>query len=195
MTLLPSSPFSPRHPDEPRNPARALDWIPAFAGMTLLLGVTALTPASAAETRSSPPGARPPAAALADLSWMVGSWEGEGLGGTVRESYSPPAGGQMPGHFRSLKGDAVQFYELVMVAQVGASLEYRVKHFNPDLTGWEAKDEVVRFPLVAVEKDAWYFDGLTIRRTGADRAQHFVRIRSQDGSSREASFSYRRVTP
>jgi hypothetical protein len=164
--------------------------------MMLFIGLALSSPAPAAETRAATPGSPAPAARLADLAWMVGTWEGEGLGGTVLESYSAPAAGQMVGHFRALKPDgSPMFYELVMVAEVGGSLEYRVKHFNPDMTGWEEKAQVVRFPLVAAEKDAWYFDGLTIRRTGADSVTHFVRIGAKDGSRREASFSYRRVKP
>jgi len=162
--------------------------------MTLLVGLALVSPASSAETRSATPGAAAPAAALADLSWMVGTWEGEGLGGAVLESYSPPAGGQIAGHFRLLKDGKPQFYEMLMIAEVGASLEFRVKHFNPDMTGWEEKAEVVRFPLVAVEKDVWYFNGLTIRRTGPDSTLQTVLIRQKDGSTREAGFTYRRVS-
>lgn len=150
--------------------------------------------ALAAETRSLAPGAMPAAASVADLAWMAGEWEGEGLGGQVRESYSPLADGQIPGHFRLVKDGRIGFYELLTVAQVGNSVEYRVKHFNPDMVGWEDKAQVVRFPLVAAEKDVWYFDGLTIRRDGPDRVVHVVRIRDKDGSDREANFTYRRVT-
>lgn len=158
-----------------------------------LIALMLSSAALAAETRSLAPGATPASAAIADFAWMAGTWEGEGLGGRVLESYSAPAGGQMPGHFRMLKDGQVGFYELVALAQVGSSVEYRVKHFNADLTGWEEKAQVVRFPLVAVEKDVWYFDGLTIRRAGSDRAVHVVRIKDKDGSHREASFTYNRV--
>jgi hypothetical protein len=79
------------------------------------------------------------------------------------------------------------------IVQVGASLEYRLKHFNQDLTGWEEKNQVVTFRLVAVEKDAWYFDGLTVRRDGPDGMVGAVRIDSKDGPPREAVFRYRRV--
>lgn len=160
----------------------------------LIAAGTLASPASPAETRSATSGAVAPAAALADLAWLVGSWEGEGLGGVVLESYSPPAGGQIAGHFRLLKNGKPQFYEMLMIAEVGASLEFRVKHFNPDMTGWEEKAEVVRFPLVAVEKDVWYFDGLTLRRTGPDSTRQTVLIRQKDGTTREAGFTYRRVS-
>ncbi len=159
-----------------------------------LIALMLSSAALAAETRSLAPGAAPVPASIADFAWMTGNWEGEGLGGQVRESYSPPAGGQMPGHFRMLKDGEVGFYELVALAQVGNSVVYRVKHFNADLTGWEEKAQVVRFPLVAAEKDTWFFDGLTIRRVGPDRAVHVVRIENKDGSQREASFTYRRVS-
>ncbi len=162
--------------------------------MLLVAGTMVPSPVHSAESRSATPGAAAPAAALADLAWLVGSWEGEGLGGAVLESYSPPAGGQIAGHFRLLKDGKPQFYEMLMIAEVGASLEFRVKHFNPDMTGWEEKAEVVRFPLVAVDKDVWYFDGLTIRRTGADSALQTVLIRQKDGTTREAGFTYRRVS-
>ena len=47
--------------------------------------------------------------------------------------------------------------------------------------------------LVAVEKDAWYFDGLTVRRDGPDGMVGAVRIDSKEGPPREAVFKYRRV--
>ena len=99
----------------------------------------------------------------------------------------------MPGPFYGAKDGKADFYEFVMIAQVGDSIEYRVKHFNPDMTGWEEKNHFIRFPLVAIEKDAWYFDGLTIRRTGRDTAEHVVRVSGKDGSTREAVLKYRRT--
>lgn len=147
----------------------------------------------APETRILAPGASPAVASIDDLAWMTGSWEGQGLGGQVLENYSPPAGGQMPGHFRLVKDGQVGSYELITVAEVGNSIEYRVKHFNPDMTGWEEKAEVVRFRLVAVEKDVWFFDGLTIRRTGPDAAVHVIRVRNEDGSHHEANFTFSRA--
>jgi hypothetical protein len=51
----------------------------------------------------------------------------------------------------------------------------------------------LKFPLVAIERDAWYFDGLTIKRDGANGMIGAVRIDTKDGSSREAVFKYQRV--
>lgn len=150
-------------------------------------------PASAQETRRAAPGAVPPPARVADLAWLTGAWEGEGPFGLAREHWSPPTGDQMIGHFVQTGGDGVRFSEIVSIAETEGSLELRLKHFNADLTGWEEKDEVVRFPLVAVENGAWYFDGLTIRRDGPDGLVGAVVAGTADGPPRELVFRYRRV--
>ena len=151
-------------------------------------------PLAAQETRQAVPGAPPPPARIADLAWLAGAWEGEGISGRARETYSPPMGGQMIGHFVQLKGEGeIAFSEILSIAEAGGSLEYRLKHFNADLTSWEEKDEVRRFPLVAVEDGAFYFDGLTIRRDGPDGMVGAVRVATKDGSAKEYVFRYRRV--
>ena len=157
----------------------------------LVLGLAA--GAQAQETRTMKPGAASPPAKLEDLAWLHGHWEGPGITGPATEVYSAPAGGQIVGHFRQLRDGRIWFFEIMAIAQVGSSLEYRLKHFNEDLTGWEEKGTVLTFPLVAVEHDAWYFDGLTIKRDGPDGMIGAVRIGNKDGSSREAVFKYRRV--
>ena len=160
---------------------------------TIAMLFAAAAPAAAQETRAATPGATAPPARVADLAWLAGTWEAEGITGPAREVYSPPIGGQMTGHFIQTRGDGIWFFEIVSIAESGGSLEYRLKHFNADLTGWEERDEVRRFPLVAVENDAWYFDGLTIRRDGPDGMIGAVRIEERDGTTREAVFHYRRA--
>ena len=79
------------------------------------------------------------------------------------------------------------------IAETGGSLEYRLKHFNADLTGWEEKGDVRRFPLVAREPGKWFFDGLTIRQDGPDGLVAAVLVRHKDGKEDEAVFRYRRA--
>jgi len=160
----------------------------------IFLALLAHFPSLAAqETRQATPGTPPPAARLSDLAWLAGQWEGDGISGPAREVYSPPMGGQIIGHFIQTRGDGILFTELMSIVEVGPSLEYRLKHFNADHTGWEEKAEVVRFPLVAVEPGAWYFDGLTIRRDGEDGMIGAVRVDEPDGTAREIVFRYRRA--
>ena len=161
----------------------------AAAMASLLLA----SPANAQQTRSLAAGAQSPAAKVSDLAWLIGEWRGEGFGAQLYETYSAPVGGRMPGHFYIAKDGKPSMYEFVMIAEVGNSIEYRVRHFNPDMTAWEDKASFVRFPLVAVEGDSWYFDGLTIRRTGPDSADHVVLIQPKEGQASEQLLRYRRI--
>jgi hypothetical protein len=162
-----------------------------LAALAFLLA--ALAPAVAQETRTAAPGAAPPPARVADLAWLAGEWEGEGITGPAREVYSRPVGGQMTGHFVQTRDGGIWFFEIMSIAEVNGSLEYRLKHFNADLSGWEERADVRTFPLVAVEEGAWYFDGLTIRRDGPDGMIGAVRIAHDDGTTSEAVFRYRRA--
>ena len=150
--------------------------------------------AHAGETRSAPEGHVPPPATVAQLEWLTGSWTGEGIGGApATEVYSPPGGGSLAGHFVQQDGEGgVAFFELLQIAEVDGSLVYRLKHFSDELAGWEDKDEYVSFPLVAIEDNAAYFDGLTLRRAG-DSLVSAVRVRQRDGSIDEYVFRYYRA--
>jgi hypothetical protein len=151
--------------------------------------------AIAQDVRVADPAKPSPPARIADFAWLEGTWVGEGFGAELRETFSQAVGGQMPGHFSVVSKGKPSMYEFEMLAEVGPSLEYRVRHFNPDMTAWEEKDKFVRFPLVAVEKDVWFFDGFTLRRTGPDTAVHIVRIKRKDGTTEDAVLNYRRTKP
>jgi hypothetical protein len=135
-------------------------------------------------------GATPPAATLQDISWLVGRWVGEGLGGTAEDIIAPASGGQMMGMFRHSKGDgSVNFYEFYVFAEQDGSLTQRLKHFSPPLSAWEDKDEFVEFPLVAIEEHAAYFDGLSYVLAEGGRLTVGVRL----NEDRNAFFLYRKV--
>ena len=161
--------------------------ISAFA---ILLALSSQSLAS--NIRSLPAGAPSPAAAIEDIAWLAGHWEGEGLRGRSFETISPPVAGQMVGHFQQVSDGRVQFYEFYQFAQQGESLILRIKHFNADMTGWEDRTESEEFPLVAIETGAAYFDGVTFRKTGANTLESFVRV-SRGGREEEIRFTFRRV--
>ncbi|WP_425407811.1 DUF6265 family protein [Hyphococcus sp.] len=134
--------------------------------------------------QSSPP------AQIGDLSWLIGHWKGAGLGGKSEEIVSPPLDGQMMGMFRQTKPDGtLMFYEFYLFAEIDDTLVLKIKHFNPDLKGWEEKDDYVSFPLVAAEENAVYFDGLTFKMTGPDELRAAVIV---DGQGR-LEFAYRKT--
>ena len=98
----------------------------------------------------------------------------------------------MMGMFRLVRDGKVSFYEMLTIAETDGSLTMRLKHFHPDMKGWEQKDEVREFRLVrADEKGAW-FEGMTLQRDGSDRIVAVVAIRAKDGSLSEGKLVYQR---
>lgn len=134
-----------------------------------------------------------PKAAIRAMAWLAGHWRGPALGGISEEFWSDPAGGAMMGMFRSVKDGTVVFYELLTIVEDAGSLVLKLKHFHPDLKGWEEKDEMREFPLVKLGDREIFFDGMTFRRDGKNSMTIFVRFENQDGSLREEAFVYRRV--
>lgn len=134
----------------------------------------------------------PRAVTIEDASWLAGRWVGEGLGGELEEVWSPPAGGQMVGHFRLAQNGAPQFYEIMLMDVADGGVRMRVKHFNPDFVGWERKDAWVTFEPVSASADELSFRGLTIRRAGADEIVMALIIHYPEGE-REQTLRFRRA--
>ena len=168
----------------------------------IVLALTAL--ASAAQARqeqgSTPntlklaEGAPRPAARVGDLAWLEGRWTGEGLGGRIEETWSSPDGGAMVGYFRLVKDGKPVFYEIMTLIEIEGSVEMRLKHVNPDMTGWEEKNGFVTFKLVKHDATGAYFSGLTFRRVNPDLMESYLALRNRaDGTVREEKFVYRRL--
>jgi hypothetical protein len=139
-------------------------------------------------------GATSPPTTLAELAWLVGHWSGPAFGGTCEEIWSPPAGGAMMGMFRLVAEEKTVFYEFLTITQEHDTLSLQLKHFNPDLVGWEEKDKKVTFPLVAVERERVHFEGMSFHRESADEITIFLAIRSNDGTLHEEKFAYTRIS-
>ncbi len=146
-----------------------------------------------ARTLSVAEGARPASAGIAELAWIAGHWRGEALGGVAEEIWSEPRAGAMMGMFRLVKGDSVAFYEIMTLSEEAGSGVLRLRHFHPDLRGWEERDDVRVFRLVRVTPEEVAFEGMTFRREGPDALRVFLAVRGKDGSLREEEFVYRRV--
>lgn len=168
--------------------------------VTPLWCLVAAVPASAQSpftehTLRADDGAPRPHATLASVAWLPGHWTGEGLGALAEESWLPAAGGAMAGVFRLVDGDAVRFYELVTLVEEAGSLVMRLKHFHPDLVGWEEREATVDFPLVRLRADTLWFDGLTMARGArGDAMKIWVALEQAGGVTSEALFTYRRRT-
>ena len=134
--------------------------------------------------------ARPPAT-LDDVAWLVGSWKGPGLGGETEEIWLPPVGGAMPGMFRFVQNGKPVFYEIWALREIEGTLLLELKHFNPDITSWEEKEEKTSFHLIKAEENTIYFGGLTYHRVDEDTLKIWLALRS-NGNLREEEFTLRR---
>jgi hypothetical protein len=132
-----------------------------------------------------------PAATLDDVAWLVGNWSGEAFGQTFEEHWNPPSGGSMIGFFKLMNGDEVSFYELLLLVEEEGSLSLKVKHFNPDFTAWEDKQDYVDFRYIMSDDNAVHFSGISFYRVDDDNMIAYIVFRSGD-DIREEKLVYRR---
>jgi hypothetical protein len=166
----------------------------------LLAGLLALScagPLAAQHTRVAPEGHVPPPAKIADAAWLLGDWVGTGIDGAeAAESWLPPSGATMPGIFLQEKPDgSIMFTEHMYMTEEAGSLVLKLKHFNPDLTGWEEKDGMVRFRLLSIEPCAAYFSALTYRCEPDGGLLVAVRMKSAGAEVKELLFRFKRRSP
>ena len=134
-----------------------------------------------------------PKAPIGNLDWLQGLWQGEALGGTVQTIWSPPLGGSMMGAFKLVQNNEVVFYEIITLVEEKGTLVTRLKHFHPDLTGWEDKDTTVDFRLLNIKRDRTYFDGMTLEKVSDSTMNIYVILGSKEGGNQEMKFEYTKI--
>lgn len=169
-----------------------------LAMLSVLLAIWA-GPLRAEETRTAQEDHVAPPATLSQLDWLVGQWRGTGIAGAPAiESWLPPTGGTMVGTFvQQTAAGGIMFTEHLYLMEENGTLALRLKHFNADLTGWEDKEGMVTFRLIAVEPCAAYFRSLTLRcdkgPAGEDGLLAAVKVREKDGKTSELVFRFNRM--
>lgn len=136
------------------------------------------------------PDARPPAT-IEEVAWIAGSWTGEALGGTFEEVWNPPSAGSMVGMFKHMDDAGVSFYELMLFVEEEGSLSLKIRHFDPDFTAWEEKDEDVTLRFITADEDAVHFTGLSFYRI-SDNEMHGWLVFGSGDTLREEKLVYRR---
>ena len=157
--------------------------------LVVALAGTAMAQEPELETRLGEKGAESPPATIEQLDWLVGQWSGTGIGGApAHESWLPPVGTTMVGTFVQEDGESgIRFTEHLYIMEEEGTLIMRLKHFNPDMTSWEEKDETTDFKLIGIEPCAAYFHALTLRCDGDDGLVAAVRM----GSGGELIFNFK----
>ncbi len=122
-------------------------------------------------------------ATVDQLSWISGAWTGKGLGGTVEEHWTKPAGGSMVGIFRLVGADGkMTVCELLMIEQRGKHVVYSFRHFGPGNTPWEELDKPLVFDLIRLTPNEAVFSSsvqTTPKRLTYTRTDDKLAIRVQ----------------
>ena len=141
-----------------------------------------------AQVRQLEPNQSPGKGKVEDLNWMVGYWSGPGLGGECEEVWMPALDGHMIGTFRFWEKGKLVFSEFMNLMQDGESISMKLKHFGPDLSGWEDKEEWTTFELIELGDQKAWLNGMTIERKG-DQLIFQVNI-SEGGKPKIETFTY-----
>jgi hypothetical protein len=168
--------------------AFALIWVLSAASVQAQEKMTEHT-LKLASGRKSPP------ATMSDVAWLAGHWSGPALGGEAEEIWSPPKAGSMMGMYRLVRDGKVVFYELLTLVHEGGTLVLRLKHFNPDLTGWEDKQTTVDFRLVGLGDGVVQFEGMSFHREGDGKLTVYLAIEAREGTLHEEVFRYAQARP
>lgn len=148
---------------------------------SVLAGLSAAILGSAAQAMSD------------DLSWLEGCWRGEGLGGVVSECWMAGASGVMIGTFMLESEGELAFTEHLVIGEAGGVDGYHVKHFTPDLVGWESREDYVTFPREAYSAGRAEWTGLVYALDDTGALSIALDMRQEDGSVNTIVFTLTRM--
>lgn len=123
-------------------------------------------------------------------SWIQGSWVGDGFGGYSEELWSPPGlDGKVMGTYRHYNADSsLNFYEFFVLDEEGLYL----KHFNPDMTGWEEKGDHLTFKMISFDDKTIELKGLKYEYLPPDSMNIYLKMKTKDGGVRTEVFHMKR---
>jgi len=150
------------------------------------------------------------ATTTADFGWLMGRWEGRltgSPGALVEVTYSKPNARSIVGVMRLVQNDTVLVVELISLVDTPAGVEMRVRHFSPQLEGYETQfKQAMRLTSHVAERDIFentvpYDKALmstqprttTIIRQGADGFIGRSNIIGSDGAPAVIEVTYARV--
>jgi hypothetical protein len=77
---------------------------------------------------------------LADFAWLEGRWQGNWGPRSAEQVWMSPKSGLMLGTFRLVEDDKTLVIELFTLIQKPDGIEFRFRHFTPELVAWEKSD-------------------------------------------------------
>lgn len=157
----------------------------------ILFFLLCTTLCSAQNILSSSENEAAPEATIQDAAFIEGHWKGEAFGGLAEEIWTSGLGNSMMFSFRLVIDGVVDFYEIGQIIEKDNTLQLQLKHFGPDLKGWEEKDETQDYILVKKESNTLYFDGITYSKVNDSELIVHVRIK-ENGTTQELTFKFKK---
>jgi len=130
---------------------------------------------------------------IEDFDFLQGYWQGTGFGGQSEEIWMPPIDGRMFGIFKQSQDGDLIFTEFMEIIESDDGFILRLKHFNPDFSGWEEQGDHVTFDLTSVSNDKAVFGGLSFEIVESNALQIKLKMREDDGSRVTETFDFKRV--
>lgn len=128
-----------------------------------------------------------------DFGFLTGTWVGTGMGGKSEEMWMPPSDGRLFGVFKQSSEEGLIFTEFMEITEVDDEFVLRLKHFNPDFSGWEDKTEHVTFRLHSGGVNQADFGSLRYQVLNGKTLQIELDMRSADGNTSTEVFSLKRL--
>jgi hypothetical protein len=99
-----------------------------------------------------PAAAAGPAATVADLAWMTGSWKGAMGPGTLEENWTRPDAGSMASLVRGTGAGKTNMIELIVIEESEGSLVLRLQQWNPGFQPRSPSPQEMRLVEIAERK-------------------------------------------
>ena len=130
---------------------------------------------------------------IEDFGFLTGYWAGEGMGGRSEEMWMPPSDGSMFGIFKQSDANGLIFTEFMEITQLEGKFILRLKHFNPDFSGWEEKTEHLTFPFTGKSANSADFGSLRYKVSEEDILIIELDMRQKAGTLKTEKFVLNRV--
>lgn len=128
-----------------------------------------------------------------DFAFLTGTWTGSGMGGKSEEVWMPPSAGRMFGIFKQSSADGLIFSEFMEITKVDGEFILRLKHFDPDFTGWEEKDDYLTFMLGSVSENKASFGSLRYEVIGNTNLKIHLDMKQAAGNTVTEIFDLQRI--
>jgi hypothetical protein len=152
------------------------------AAARLALAALAAATLGAAEPRPS---------AIGRVAWLAGCWHAQSKHRTVEESWMAPRGGSMIGVSRTVRGDSLFEYELVVVREKVGALAYHAHPSGQPAAVFPAR-EVTDSSVVFENAEHDFPQRIGYRRVSADSLVAWIEG-TVGGQARRVDFPYRRA--